>query len=80
MVIANFTPVPREGYRVGVPAPGFYRELLNSDSEDYCGSNMGNKGGLPADPIPWQGQPYSLLITVPPLPVVYFKPGDQAQR
>src|SRR5207248_2553410 len=66
VVAANFTPVPREGYRVGVPAPGFYRELLNSDSEVYGGSNMGNRGGLPADAIPWQGQPYSLLITPPP--------------
>ena len=73
VVAANFTPIPREGYRVGVPAPGFYRELLNSDSEAYGGSNMGNKGGLPADAIPWQGQPNSILITLPPLAVVYFK-------
>ena len=73
VVAANFTPVPREGYRVGVPAPGFYRELLNSDAEAYGGSNMGNKGGLPADEIPWQGQPNSILITLPPLAVVYFK-------
>jgi 1,4-alpha-glucan branching enzyme len=75
VVAANFTPVPRGGYRVGVPAPGFYRELLNSDSDAYGGSNMGNKGGLPADAIPWQGQPYSILITLPPLAVVYFKPN-----
>ena len=73
VVAANFTPIPREGYRVGVPAPGFYRELLNSDSEAYGGSNVGNKGGLPADAIPWQGQPNSILITLPPLAVVYFK-------
>jgi 1,4-alpha-glucan branching enzyme len=73
VIAANFTPVPREGYRVGVPAPGFYRELLNSDAEAYGGSNMGNKGGLPADEIPWQGQPCSILITLPPLAVVYFK-------
>ena len=78
VVAANFTPVPREGYRVGVPAPGFYRELLNSDSNAYGGSNMGNKGGLPADAIPWQGQPYSILITLPPLAVVYFKPDGSA--
>jgi len=79
VVAANFTPVPREGYRVGVPSPGFYRELLNSDAEAYGGSNMGNKGGLPADAIPWQGQPYSILITLPPLAVVYFKLGEPAQ-
>ncbi len=74
VVIANFTPVPRTGYRVGVPRPGFYRELLNSDAAAYGGSNLGNAGGLPAEPIPWQGQPHSALITVPPLAVVYLKP------
>jgi 1,4-alpha-glucan branching enzyme len=74
LVVANFTPVPRMGYRVGVPVPGFYRELLNSDSAVYGGSNMGNAGGLPADPIEWQGQPHSLLLTVPPLAVVFLKP------
>ncbi len=74
VVVANFTPVPREGYRVGVPRAGFYREILNSDAESYGGSNMGNKGGLPSDAIPWQGHPHSILITLPPLAVVYFKP------
>jgi 1,4-alpha-glucan branching enzyme len=76
VVVANFTPVPREGYRVGVPFLGFYRELLNSDAEVYGGSNLGNRGGLPADEIPWQGQPYSVLLTLPPLAVVFLKPGD----
>jgi 1,4-alpha-glucan branching enzyme len=74
VVVANFTPVPREGYRVGVPAPGFYKELLNSDAAAYGGSNMGNRGGLPADELPWQGQPYSVLLTLPPLAVVVLKP------
>jgi 1,4-alpha-glucan branching enzyme len=74
VVVANFTPVPRGGYRVGVPAPGFYRELLNSDSAHYGGSNLGNAGGLPADDISWQGQPYSVLLTLPPLAVVFLKP------
>jgi 1,4-alpha-glucan branching enzyme len=74
VVVASFTPVPREGYRIGVPAPGFYRELLNSDSMHYGGSNMGNAGGLSSEPTPWQGQPHSLLITVPPLAVVFLKP------
>jgi 1,4-alpha-glucan branching enzyme len=73
VVAANFTPVPREGYRVGVPGPGFYREVLNSDADAYGGSNMGNKGGLPADDIPWQGQPCSVLLTLPPLAVVFLK-------
>src|SRR4029077_18143243 len=80
IVAANFTPVPREGYRVGVPEPGFYRELLNSDSDAYGGSNMGNKGGLPADAIPLQGQPYSLLITLPPLAVAFFKSNSDVKK
>ena len=74
IVIANFTPVPREGYRVGVPKAGFYREILNSDAACFGGSNMGNAGGLPSDAMPWQGQPHSILVTVPPLATVYFKP------
>jgi 1,4-alpha-glucan branching enzyme len=77
VVVANFTPVPREGYRVGVPRPGFYREILNSDAACFGGSNMGNAGGLPSDTKPWQGQPHSILITVPPLAVLYFKPGEE---
>ena len=76
VVAANFTPVPREGYRMGVPEAGFYRELLNSDSSWYGGSNAGNAGGLPSEPTPWQGQPHSILITVPPLAVVFFKPDN----
>jgi len=74
VVVANFTPVPRSGYRVGVPVGGYYTELLNSDSAHYGGSNMGNAGGLPSAPTPWQEQPHSILITVPPLGVMYFKP------
>jgi len=74
VVIANFTPVPREGYRVGVPVAGFYRELLNSGSAHYGGSNMGNGGGVPSDPTPWEGQPHSVQVTVPPLAVLLLKP------
>ncbi len=70
----NFTPVPREKYRMGVPRGGAYRELLNSDSEIYGGSNMGNGGQVQADPIPWHDQPFSLLVTLPPLSVIFFKP------
>jgi len=79
VVVANFTPVPREGYRVGVPRAGFYKELLNSDAEAYGGSNLGNRGGLPADAIPWQEQPFSLLLTLPPLAVVILKPEPVAE-
>jgi 1,4-alpha-glucan branching enzyme len=82
LVVANFTPVPRGGYRVGVPRLGYYRELLNSDADAYGGSNVGNRGGLPADEIPWQEQPCSVLLTLPPLAVMYLKwapmePGAQ---
>ena len=59
---------------MGVPTPGFYRELLNSDSAHYGGGNLGNAGGLPAEDLPWQGQPYSVLLTLPPLAVVFLKP------
>jgi 1,4-alpha-glucan branching enzyme len=69
----NFTPVPRENYRVGVPLPGFYREVLNSDSEIYGGSNLGNLGGVHAEERPWHGQPYSISIVFPPLAVTAFK-------
>jgi 1,4-alpha-glucan branching enzyme len=69
----NFTPVPRSGYRVGVPSSGWYRELLNSDADMYGGSNIGNGGGLPSETIPWHGHPHSLLLTLPPLSVLFFK-------
>jgi 1,4-alpha-glucan branching enzyme len=74
VVASNFTPVSREGYRMGVPRAGFYKELLNSDSAFYGGSNMGNGWGVPSEPEPWQGQPHSIVITVPPLAVVFLKP------
>jgi len=80
VVAANFTPVPRTGYRVGVPAPGFYKEILNSDSDVYGGSNLGNAGGLPAEETPWQGQPYSVLLTIPPLGVVFLKAEAAGNR
>ncbi|HNZ21715.1 MAG TPA: 1,4-alpha-glucan branching protein GlgB [Polyangiaceae bacterium] len=67
VVVCNFTPVPREGYRIGVPEPGWYAERLNSDSGIYGGSNMGNAGGLQAEPTPWQGFDWSISLTVPPL-------------
>ncbi|TQV80059.1 1,4-alpha-glucan branching protein GlgB [Exilibacterium tricleocarpae] len=72
-VISNFTPVPRHGYRLGVPAAGYYAERLNTDAAVYGGSDLGNAGGLHAEPLPWQGQPQSLLITVPPLATLVFE-------
>jgi 1,4-alpha-glucan branching enzyme len=73
LVVANFTPVQRDAYRVGVPEPGFYREILNTDAERYGGSNVGNLGGVHAEAIPWNNKPYSILLKIPALAVVYFK-------
>ena len=71
----NFTPVPRHGYRIGVPAPGRYRELLNSDAAAYGGGNVGNLGGVEAELVPWHGYSYSVCMTLPPLAVVFLKPS-----
>ena len=75
LVVCNFTPVPRRGYRVGVPAEGFYRELLNTDAAYYGGSNLGNAGGVRAEHRPWTGQPWTVTLTIPPLSVMMLKPG-----
>ncbi|HMF35449.1 MAG TPA: 1,4-alpha-glucan branching enzyme, partial [Isosphaeraceae bacterium] len=73
VVICNFTPVVRELYRIGVPTGGYYRELLNTDSEYYGGSDVGNKGGEWAIPEPYAGRPYLLTLKLPPLGVLYLK-------
>jgi 1,4-alpha-glucan branching enzyme len=73
LAIANFTPVPRYNYRVGVPDSGFWQELLNSDAADYGGSGLGNLGGMEAEQIAQHGQPYSLNLTLPPLAIAFFK-------
>ena len=73
VVILNFTPVPRYNYRVGVPQAGHYREIINSDSEYYAGSNMGNYGDLHSQDIAWMNRPYSLELTLPPLAGVVLK-------
>jgi 1,4-alpha-glucan branching enzyme len=67
VVVLNFTPVPRETYRLGVPKAGVYRERLNSDSSFFGGSNVGNAGAVVAEPKPWMGHPWSLSLTLPPL-------------
>ncbi len=71
--IANFTPVARKDFRLGVPREGFYKEVLNSDSELYFGSNVGNYGGKWADNTWLHNQPNSITIDVPPLAIVGFK-------
>jgi 1,4-alpha-glucan branching enzyme len=67
VTISNFTPIPRPGYRVGVPYPGLYIERINTDSRFYGGSDLGNAGPLQAQTVPHHGRPYSLTLTVPPL-------------
>jgi len=74
VVVCNFTPVPREGYRLGVPELCHYAEIFNTDAAAYWGSNVGNQGGFGSEPLPWQGQPCSLDLTLPPLAVCVFKP------
>ncbi|OFV95794.1 MAG: 1,4-alpha-glucan branching enzyme [Acidobacteria bacterium RIFCSPLOWO2_02_FULL_61_28] len=73
LIACNFTPVLRTDYRVGVPEDGYYRELLNSESAAYGGSNLGNGGGARAEPIPCHGRPHSLRLALPPLSVTVFK-------
>ncbi|MDA8317455.1 MAG: alpha amylase C-terminal domain-containing protein, partial [Actinomycetota bacterium] len=91
LVVCNFTPVPRDALRVGVPAPGFWRERLNSDAVEYGGSGLGNLGGLHAEVVPTHaevvpthaevvpphGRPWTLTMVAPPLSCVYFvrEPG-----
>jgi 1,4-alpha-glucan branching enzyme len=71
VVVVNLTPVPRYGYRIGVPSSGGYREVLNTDSSLYGGSNVGNGSAhLTAEEIAWMGRPYSLALTLPPLGVI----------
>jgi 1,4-alpha-glucan branching enzyme len=72
----NFTPVPRGGYRIGVPRPGYYREVLNTDAVAYGGTNTGNLGGVHTEERPWMGHPYSLCITLPPLAAVALMPEE----
>jgi 1,4-alpha-glucan branching enzyme len=74
VMIFNFTPVPREEYRLGVPWPGRYAEILNSDSGIYGGSNIGNLGGVETVSVASHGFDQSLTLTVPPLGCIYLKP------
>jgi 1,4-alpha-glucan branching enzyme len=73
VVICNFTPVPREGYRLGVPHSGYWREVLNSDAEIYAGTGVGNRGGLNTEEVGDHGRPYSLNLRIPPLGCLVFK-------
>jgi 1,4-alpha-glucan branching enzyme len=73
VVVSSFTPVPRHNYRIGVPKPGFYREILNSDAEYYWGSNVGNEGGRQTESVPMHGHTQSLSLSLPPLATIMLK-------
>src|SRR5579863_5669514 len=71
--VCNFTPVPRHGYRMGVPVAGEYYELINSDATRYGGSGLENLQSMPSGPMYWQSCPHSILLTLPPLSTVILK-------
>jgi 1,4-alpha-glucan branching enzyme len=71
----NLSPVPRYGYRIGLPKKGRWREALNTDAEHYGGSNVGNYGGLEAVEESWHGQPASATLSLPPLSGLILVPG-----
>jgi 1,4-alpha-glucan branching enzyme len=71
-VVCNFTPVERGAYRVGLPAPGRWREALNTDAALYGGGERGNMGAVLAEPVPWHGQPFSAVVVAPPLSAVFL--------
>jgi 1,4-alpha-glucan branching enzyme len=73
LVACNFTPVPREGYRLGVPEEGVWKEFLNSDAAEYGGSGMGNAGARGTEAVASHGRPWSLRLTLPPLGAVFLR-------
>jgi 1,4-alpha-glucan branching enzyme len=76
LVVCNMTPVPRNNYRIGVPHSGPWREILNSDSSHYGGSNVGNAGQVEAAAIPMHGQPHSVELVLPPLATIFLRHED----
>ncbi|HNQ73389.1 MAG TPA: 1,4-alpha-glucan branching protein GlgB [Verrucomicrobiota bacterium] len=75
VVILNLTPVPRHKYRIGMPRPGLWREVFNSDAALYGGGNLGNFGRVQAEDLDWHNQSYSAEFTLPPLSILVFQPG-----
>ena len=79
VIVMNFTPVPRQGYRVGVNVHSEYHELINSDSEIYGGGNVGNAESVQSDAEPMHGRPHSLSLQLPPLGIVILKPKSMGR-
>jgi 1,4-alpha-glucan branching enzyme len=75
--VVNFAGNPHEGYRVGLPRPGRWREALNTDAENYGGSGVGNLGEVVADKTPWHGRPYSALLRLPPAGALWLTPIEK---
>jgi 1,4-alpha-glucan branching enzyme len=75
--VCNFSPVPQHGYRVGMPRAGRWREILNTDSSHYGGSDVGSGGAVEAEGIAWHDQPFSAEVTLPPLGAVWLVPEDE---
>ncbi len=78
-MVVNFTPVPRHGYRLGVPRAGTYTEILNSDAQQYGGSGVVNDYPLHTEAVSWMGRPYSLVLNLPPLGVLVLKPPAEVE-
>ena len=76
VVVANLSPTPRHGYRLGLPRPGRWREALNTDSSYYGGTDTGNYGGVISEPLGWHGQPFSAELSLPPLGVLWLVPDE----
>lgn len=77
VVVCNFTPVPRQGYRIGVPLPGRYVERLNTDDVQYGGSGVDNGGAVLAEPTSWHGRTHSLPLTLPPLATLILERWEE---
>jgi 1,4-alpha-glucan branching enzyme len=75
--VANLAPTPRSGYRVGMPQGGSYEEVLNTDAAQYGGSGVGNEGLVACEDVPWDNQPQSAQLTLPPLGVVWLAPRKE---
>ncbi len=73
VAVGNFTPVRRVGYRLGVPHGGYWKEILNTDAREYGGGGCGNCGGVSAEPIAWDGRPFSIVVELPPVAMCLFR-------
>jgi 1,4-alpha-glucan branching enzyme len=78
LVVSNFTPVAREGHRIGVPQAGRWHERLNTNAAEYCGDGRGNLGGVETDAVAAQGRAHSLSLYLPPLTTLFFELDDKA--